>query len=161
MGSERLAIDMRATVSLRGQITGTIRVVNRMQGLILGFFALAWMGLVALLVGMPEVLDHIFHLSTEARHKGEVVFVLLITAFLLVLAIGVVRRWRWTFWLITIAFLAGAIRIPVAVLQLSNVMPSDGPPLYEVLQAAIGLVQFALGVTMLGGYRTGGPWGEF
>lgn len=90
-------------------------------------------------------------------------FVLLITAFLLVLAIGVVRRWRWTFWLITIAFLAGAFRIPVAVLQLSNVLPADGAPLYEVLQAAIGLVQFALGLTMLGrgGYRTGGPWGAF
>jgi hypothetical protein len=136
-------------------------MLNRMQGLILGFFALAWLGLVLLLLGMPEILDNTLHLTTEARHRGEVVFVLLITAFLLVLAIGVVRRWRWTFWLITIAFLAGAFRIPVAVLQLSNVLPADGPPLYEVLQAAIGLVQFALGLTMLGGYRTGGPWGAF
>lgn len=47
------------------------------------------------------------------------------------------------------------------MLQLSNVLPADGAPLYEVLQAAIGLVQFALGLTMLGGYRTGGPWGAF
>jgi hypothetical protein len=72
-------------------------MLNGMQGLILGFFALAWLGLVLLLLGMPEILDNTLHLTTEARPRGEVVFVLLITAYLLVLAIGVVRRWRWTF----------------------------------------------------------------
>jgi hypothetical protein len=42
-------------------------MLNRMQGLILGFFALAWLGLVLLLLGMPEILDN--HASPD--HRGS------------------------------------------------------------------------------------------
>jgi hypothetical protein len=33
------------------------------------------------------------------------------------LAVGVVQRWRWTFWLILVAFLFGVLRVPAAVLH--------------------------------------------
>jgi hypothetical protein len=38
----------------------------------------------------------------------------------LLLAVGVLRRWRWTFWLILVAFLAGAVRVPVAICSWST-----------------------------------------
>jgi hypothetical protein len=44
------------------------------------------------------------------------------------LAVGVVRRWRWTFWLILVAFLFGVLRVPVAALQLTGSWPPTHRP---------------------------------
>ena len=71
------------------------------------------------------------------------------------------RRWRWTFWLVLVAFLAGLLRVPASALELTGFLPSDGPTWYLLLQAAIGLVQFAIGLAMLIGLRKSGPWGAF
>jgi hypothetical protein len=40
-----------------------------------------------------------------------------------VLSIGVIRSWRWTFWLILVVFLAGVLRLPAAVLRLAEILP--------------------------------------
>ena len=74
-----------------------------------------------------------------AQRIVEIVFVVALTAFIVLLSIGVLRRWRWTFWLILIAFLFGVLRIPVAVLQLSGQMTPDGPPWFVILQGVIGV----------------------
>jgi hypothetical protein len=73
--------------------------------------------------------------------------------------VGVLRRWRWTFWLILVAFLSGVLRLPVAILQLVDVLPASTPTWYVVFQGLIGLAQFAIGLAMLGGYRRTGAWG--
>jgi hypothetical protein len=39
--------------------------------------------------------------------------------------VGVVRRWRWTFWLILVAFLFGVLRVPAAVLQFTGIRVRD------------------------------------
>jgi len=78
-----------------------------------------------------------------------------------VLGIGVVRRWRWLFWLLLLAFAAGALRVPVAALQLSGRITPQGPDWYVVLQAAIGAVQVGMAYLMYLGYRRSGPWGAF
>jgi hypothetical protein len=58
----------------------------------------------------------------------------------------VARRWRWAFWLIAVAFVAGMLRAPAAALELAGVLPPSGPPWYALLQGAIGLVQLAIGL---------------
>ena len=70
----------------------------------------------------------------------------------MLLGIGVVRRWRWTFWLIVVAFIAGVLRVPASILQLSGVLPSESPSCYVLLQAIMGLMQVAIGLAMLAGY---------
>jgi hypothetical protein len=75
------------------------------------------------------------------------------------LSVGVVRRWRWTFWLIFVAFvLGGLLRVPASVLQLVGVLPAQGPAWYALLQTLLGLVQSAVGLAMLAGYRRAGVW---
>ena len=91
---------------------------------------------------------------------GEIAFLTLLSTFIVVLSIGVVRRWRWTFWLILVAFMFGLVRAPVAVLQLTGTLQESGPTWYAVLQGAIGLVQFAIALVMLAGYRRAGVWGS-
>ena len=84
----------------------------------------------------------------------------MLTALLTLLSVGVVRGWRWLFWLILIAFLAGILRVPAAALELAGKIPQQGPAWYVVLTAIVGMIQFVVSLTMAAGYRRSGVWGE-
>jgi hypothetical protein len=134
--------------------------INRTQAVVLGFALLAWLSLLSILVAAPEVLDGQLRLPAGSR-PADVAFLVALSAFIALLAIGVVRRWHWTFWLILVAFLAGLLRLPASVLELTGILPSAGPTWYTLLQAALGLVQFVVGLGMLVGFRKAGAWGAF
>ena len=139
----------------------TRMTVNRTQAVVIGFALLAWLSLIGILVAAPETLDSTLRLLPGNRQPAELAFLVALSAFIALLAVGVVRRWRWTFWLVLVAFLAGLLRVPASVLELLGVLPLMGPTWYVLLQAAIGLVQFAIGLAMLAGFRKTGPWGAF
>jgi hypothetical protein len=65
------------------------------------------------------------------------------------------------FWLILVAFLAGFLRVPASLLELVGVLPESGPTWYVLVQAAVGLVQLAIGLAMLSCFRRAGVWGAF
>jgi hypothetical protein len=92
-------------------------MVNRTQTLVLSFLLVAWLGLGAILVVAPEIYDQSLRLSPGDYRPVEGVFLVAITAFLTLLGIGVLRLWRWTFWLFLVAFLAGVLRVPASILQ--------------------------------------------
>ena len=135
-------------------------MVNRTQALVLGFFVVALASLVVILVAAPEVYDQALRLR-EGSAAMEVAFLAALTAFIGLLTVGVLRRWRWIFWLVLVAFFAGVLRVPVAVLQLTGVLVADVPAWYVIFQGVIGLVQVAIGLAMLAGYRRSGVWGSF
>ncbi|HJQ30450.1 MAG TPA: hypothetical protein VJ827_14010 [Rubrobacter sp.] len=135
-------------------------MVNRTQSLVLGFFAIAWISLVAILLVEPGIYDSAMKLPPGDHRGADLAFLGAITAFILLLAVGVMRRWRWTFWLILVAFLIGGlVRAPASLLALAGVLPAAGPAWYVLFQAFLGLVQVAIGVLMLAGYRRAGTWG--
>ena len=82
--------------------------VNRTQALVLGFFVLAWASLVAMLAAAPEVYGRALGLSSA---DARLLFLVAISAFIALLGTGVIRRWRWAFWLILVAFLFGPVRV--------------------------------------------------
>jgi hypothetical protein len=135
--------------------------LNRTQKLVLGFFVVAWAALVVILAAAPEIYDPALRLSDGEHELAALGFLAAISSFLVILGVGVVRRWRWTFWLILVAFILGVLRVPVSILQLSALLPADFPTWYVLLQALIGLVQVGIGLAMLAGYRKGGTWGSF
>ncbi len=128
-------------------------MLNRGQALVLSFFVLAWASLLVILAVAPEIYEQALRLPPGDGRFAEVAFVVALTAFLALLCAGVVRRWRWTFWLILAAFLAGVLRVPASFLELAGVLPAAGPTWYVLLQAAIGLAQFGIGLVMLAEYR--------
>ena len=130
-----------------------------MQAVVLGFFAMAWIGLLAILVAAPEVYDRRLGALPGTQRTADIGFVAALSVFLVLLSVGVVQRWWWTFWLILVAFLLGVVRVPVAVLQLTGRMTPDGPSWYVCLQGLIGVVQVLIAVAMLAGYRRSGIWG--
>jgi hypothetical protein len=135
--------------------------LNRTQALVLGFFILAWASLLTLLLATPEVYDQALRLPNSDRRLFELAFLAALSIFLVLLGVGVVRRWRWTFWLIVAAFIAGVLRVPASILQLSGVLPAESPTWYVLLQAFIDLVQVGIALAMLAGYRRSGIWGRF
>lgn len=135
-------------------------MLNRTQGLVLGFFALVWVGLVVIVAFAPEVYDRTLNVPNGDR-SVELGFVFALSAFIALLVLAVVRRWRWAFWLILVAFVAGLLRIAASVLELAGTIPAQGPAWYTILQAVIGAAQFVIAVAMIAGYRKAGVWGRF
>ena len=107
----------------------------------------------------PGVYDQALRLPASWPPWAGIAFLLALAAFIALLAVGVLQRWRWIFWLILVAFLAGVLRVPVAILQLAGVLPTNLPSWYVVFQGLIGLAQLAIGLAMLAGYRRSGVWG--
>ncbi len=140
-------------------MVAAIRATNRTQRLVLGFFAFALAALVAILIASPEIYDATLKFGPEVHPLTDLAFLLAISTLIAVLGLGVLRRWRWMFWLILVAFLFGVVRVPAAALQLMGILPSGGPSWYVVLQAMIGVVQFLIALAMLAGYRRAGVWG--
>ena len=134
---------------------------NRTQALVLGFIVFAWLSLIAILVTTPQIYDAALKLPPGDHRLADGAFLVALTAFLALLSIAVLRRWRWAFWLIVVAFLFGILRVPMAILQLANVLPREGPTWYALFQGMLGVIQFAIALAMLRGYRRSGTWGAF
>jgi hypothetical protein len=134
-------------------------MVNRTQTLVLGFFLVVLVSVLAIRVAAPEVFDQALRLRSGGR-RLEIIFLAALIAVIVLLAIGVFLRWRWTFWLITVAFLSGVLRVPAVILQLMGFLAADVPTWYLLFQGFLGLVQFAIGVAMVAGYRKAGVWGS-
>ncbi|HKQ02932.1 MAG TPA: hypothetical protein VJ735_21640 [Actinomycetes bacterium] len=139
-------------------VSPEVGIVNRIQALVLGFFAVVLAILVSIRTLAPDVYDEALQLPPDVR-LAETAFLAALTALIGLLAAGVLRRWRWTFWLILVAFLFGVLRVPVAVLQLTGVVGASTPTWYVVLQGLIGVAQLAIAVAMLVSYRRSGVWG--
>jgi hypothetical protein len=142
-----------------GSAPGRVLMVvpNRTQSLVLGFFLVVLASVIVIRVLAPGVYDRALRLPSGGDQLGDL-FLAALTAFLILLAIGVLRRWRWLFWLVMVAFLAGLLRIPVVILQLTGILATDLPDWYLAYQGLLGLAQFLIGLAMVASYRRAGVW---
>lgn len=133
--------------------------MNGVKTLVLAFFLLYWVAVAVLLLAARPVYDEVLQLSGN-QASLEIPTVVVLTALLGILSIGVIRGWRWTFWLILVAFMVGLLRGVYTFLQLAHAVPARGPGWYVALPGLIGLVQFAIALVMVAGYRKPGGWGR-
>jgi hypothetical protein len=131
-----------------------VKSVNGIQRAVIAFFAAVWIALAIILVLAPEVY------GVAGLPMAAVGFIVAVSLLVATGVLGVVCRWRWLFWVILVAFLAGAIRAVVSALELTGAIPLEGPPWYVALQGGIGVVQLAIGLAMLAAYRRSGTWGR-
>jgi hypothetical protein len=130
--------------------------LSRVQLAVVTFTVLAVLAFVALLITGSQLVP----MPVPGR-PAQVLFLTGLTGLLAVLLAGTLRRWRWTFWLVVVAFgLGGLIRIPASALQLAGAIPPTGPAWYMTLQGAIGVIQVVIAAAMLRGWRRGGAWND-
>ncbi|MGI0128666.1 MAG: hypothetical protein ACREEC_00680 [Thermoplasmata archaeon] len=138
-------------------------VISRVKGLVLALFALYWVFVVALLVAARPVFDQL--LNQQVRVSGdsrpaELATVIVLTSLFSLFLVGIIRGWRWTFWLILVVFLVGILRVPTAALELAGKVSTEAPAWYVGLTAVVGLIQFCIALVMLLGYRRAGIWAD-
>jgi hypothetical protein len=135
-------------------------VVNRVKAMALALFGLYWLAVVLILVADRQILDQVGGLPSH-QLSADVAAVLVLTVLLTLLSAGVVRGWRWTFWLILIVFVAGIRTVPIAALELTGRLSRQGPTWYVLFTAVVGLAQFGIALAMLAGWRKSGIWGDW
>jgi hypothetical protein len=134
--------------------TKSTNVARALQLTLIGFFITVTVFLVALFAAAPEI----FVTATGGMPAPILLVPLLV--FIAGLVIGVLRRWRWVFWLVLLAFLGSALRLPVTALELLGILPIEPPLWYLLLRAAISVIQLGIGIWMVHMYRRHGVWGE-
>src|SRR5215216_5528522 len=82
-------------------------MVNRTQALVLGFFLMVLTSLVVILAAAPDIYNQALRLPSNSPRWMALTLLAGLGVFIGLLAVGVLRCWRWTFWVILVAFLAG------------------------------------------------------
>ncbi len=134
-----------------------------LQWAIIAFFSSMIAVLVILYLVAPSIYLDTLQLKAQPTDTHPLAVNLFFVAIILFVAAGgygVLRGWRWVFWVAMLAFLASALEIPAGILQLVGVIPIQQPTWYVLLRMAISVVELALGVWMLRVWRACGIWAE-
>jgi hypothetical protein len=116
---------------------------------------------VVILLVSPEIYDRSLGAADDPRPMVDLGVLVGLSGLLALLGLVVVRRWRWAFWLILVAFFAGLLRVPAAALELTGYVSTGDPTWYVDFQAVVGVIQFLIATAMFIGYRRSGIWGDF
>ncbi len=133
-----------------------------LQTALIAFFAASGMILVAAYIAAPTLFADTVPLDRDAlaRHPPILsLFVSAVLALIVVVIIGIARRWRWLFWGLLVACASSVLHLPVTVLQLAGIVPDGAPRWYAMLQLGTEFIQIAVAAWMVQLFRTGGVWG--
>jgi hypothetical protein len=128
---------------------------------LLAFFVLAASSAVGVYLAAPALYTNLLLLHPALTDRYPAIVRLSLVGILLVIAlgmVGVVRHWRWLFWLLLFAFGASILDIPVTILQPMGALPNVFPLWYSLLRMGVALPEIALAVWMLRIYRHHGVW---
>lgn len=134
---------------------------RRLERTLLAFFLLATLFAIVVYVADPSIYSNILLLGpspTDPHPFATTLFLLALVVFLIVLTVGVRRRWRWLFWLLLIAFGAMILDIPVTILQLVGLLPALFPVWYNLCRMGVSLLAVLIAIWMFLIYRHYGIW---
>ena len=127
----------------------------------IAFFILAALSLILVYLADPSIYAQSLSLTSSPADRYPIAVTLFLVGVLAVIALlilGVVRHWRWTFWLMLSAFSASVLQFPAELLQISGVLPMTSPLWYSLFRLAVALLELGLAVWMIQVYRHKGIW---
>jgi hypothetical protein len=136
-------------------------VQRRLEQALIAFFVGCALFVVVVYAVAPSVYIMALKLtSSPTEHYPFLVtlFLVALLAFIAVVIVGVVRHWRWLFWLLLVAFGFSILAIPATILQLTGIIPDSFPAWYSLSRIGIALLEVGLAVWMLQIYRRYGVW---
>ncbi|GHO98313.1 hypothetical protein KSF_083610 [Reticulibacter mediterranei] len=135
-------------------------ISNRLQQALIAFFVFCALFIVVAYIVDPIIITDGLKLSQATGRYPLVAsaFVLLLLLLIGLMIVGIVRRWRWLFWLLLIDFTCSTLQVPAAILQLNGLLPETAPAWYILSRAGVGLLQVALACWMWWIYWHYGVW---
>lgn len=133
----------------------------RLEMVMIAFFLLAALSLLVVYLADPSIYAQSLALTSSPANRYPVAVTLFLVGILAVIALlilGVVRHWRWVFWLMLVAFAGSALQIPVTLLQIAGVLPATDPLWYSLFRMGVATGELALAVWMINIYRHEGVW---
>src|SRR5712692_5493219 len=137
------------------------RLSRCLQRTLLAFFLLAVLFLLVVYVAAPSIYANTLLLAfSPAEHSPAAATLLLVGVGggLALGMLGVLRRWRWVFWLVLVAFGAMILEVPATILQFAGVLPVLFPLWYSLCRMGISLIAVGIGMWMFHLYRRHGVW---
>lgn len=135
--------------------------IQPLEKVLITFFVLVALSLVVVYSVDPSI--YVEMLSLQRRLEGRyslavTVFIIAILCFIAFVITGVIRHWRWLFWLLLLAFGAAILDIPTTILQLTGVIPTTFPLWYSLFRMGVACIQVVIAVWMVRIYRRAGVW---
>src|SRR5207302_2575657 len=124
-------------------------------------FILATLFLLVVYIIAPSIYTQTLQLQPSPAERYPLpatLFLVAILLFIIVLVVGVLRHWRWLFWLLLVAFGFSILEIPATILQLAGVVPSLFPVWYSLFRMGVAIIQVGIAVWMVQIYRQHGVW---
>lgn len=140
----------------------TTAVPDRLQAVLIGFFASAAVLLITTYSVVPTVYTGTVPLDADTlarRPPSLTLFVAAILAAVAMLIVGIARRWRWVFWCVLIACASAVLHLPVTLLQLAGKLSGHPSVWYETVQVCAEAMQVGIAIWMVRVHRRGGVWG--
>lgn len=134
---------------------------RRLEIAIIAFFTLMLLSLLVIYAVDSSIYLQSLKLTPSPADRfpwPATLFLICLVAFLGVLSAGVLRHWRWLFWLLLLAFSASVLQFPAELLQISGVLPLTSPLWYSLFRLAVAVLELGLAVWMIQVYRHKGIW---
>ena len=136
-------------------------IARRLETVIIAFFVLAVLFALAVYLVDPSIYTKTLLLEPSPADRypfPATLFLVCLVVFIAILSVGVVRHWRWLFWLLLVAFGFSVLQVPATILQLTGILPDPAPVWYSLLRMGIAIIEIGIAVWMLQIYRQYGVW---
>jgi hypothetical protein len=138
------------------------QTVQRLSAVIIAFFVLAGLSALVVYIADPTIYAKVlmFESTTVDRYPLPATFFLIALLILItVLIVGVLRHWRWLFWLLLLANSFSILEVPATILQLNGVIPNPYPTWYSLYRMSIAVMQVGIAIWMIRILYQYGVWG--
>src|SRR5437867_5965639 len=136
--------------------------VQRLSAVIIAFFVLAALSALAVYIADPIIYTKVLMLESTTADRYPLAATLFLIALLIlitVLIVGVLRHWRWLFWLLLLANSFSILEVPATILQLNGVIPNPFPTWYSLYRMSIAVIQVGIAIWMIRILYKYGVWG--
>jgi hypothetical protein len=134
---------------------------RRLEQVLIAFFVVCALFIVVVYIATPAIITQGLMITPSPTGRYPLiatVFMLALLAWIAIVIVGVVRHWRWLFWLLLVAFGFSVLQVPATILELMGVLPNPTPVWYSLSRMSVAMVEVGIGVWMWRVYRRYGVW---
>ncbi len=134
---------------------------KNLEQVLIAFFVVCAIFIIVVYIAVPSIITQGLMLAPSSTDRYPLVatmFMLALLAWIAIGIVGILRHWRWLFWLLLVAFGFSVLQVPATILELIGVLPNPTPVWYSLSRMGVALVEVGIAVWMWQVYRRYGVW---